>query len=126
MTNRIGLFVVLFVFLAATTFTGCSSKQKTADQGMISVVAQNVVRIAGVKAMKNANLSSVKGKKIYVRTTGFADDFNKGFIENLVRTKVEDSGALLVKESSADLVVEAAVNSAGNDQGITKIQTTRR
>jgi hypothetical protein len=121
MFKRAGLLVMICIFLVAVIFPGCSTRQKTMGLGMVSVVAQNVVRIAGVKAMKDADLSPVEGKKTYVKTTGFADDFNRGFIDNLVRSGAEDAGALLVKESSADIILEVAVNSAGNDLGSTRI-----
>lgn len=121
MIKRVEFISLIFIFLAVIIFSGCSTKQKTMGQGMVSVVAQNVVRIAGVKAMKDANLSVVKGKKVYVKTTGFADDFNRGFIDNLVRSKAEDAGCLLVDENNAEIIIEVAVNSAGNDLGSTKI-----
>ena len=121
MFKKAGLLITVCIFLASIMFSGCSTRQKTMGLGMVSVVAQNVVKIAGVKAMKDADLSPVKGKKTYVMTTGFADDFNRGFIENLVRSKAEDAGALLVKKSSADLILEVAVNSAGNDLASTRI-----
>ncbi|MFC1845337.1 hypothetical protein ACFLZ5_11205 [Thermodesulfobacteriota bacterium] len=121
MIKRAELLALIFVFLVIVIFSGCSTKQKTMGQGMVSVVAQNVVRIAGIKAMKDANLTAVKGKKTFVKTTGFADDFNRGFIDNLVRSKAEDAGCLLVNENSAEIIIEVAVNSAGNDLGATKI-----
>ncbi len=118
----------LHVFLCAVLFVlpSCASTQKTAGHGMASVVAQNVVRIAGVKAMTKADLSKLKGQKTYVKTTGFVDASNENFIENLVRSKAEEAGALLVREDNADLILEAVVNNAGNDQGRSKVPLVMR
>lgn len=84
---------------------------------MISVVAQNVVRIAGSKAIRDLNLREVKDQKVYVDVTGFADDFNRGYISNLLKNEVEKFQGKLVKPQFADYVVDVAVNAAGNDKG---------
>lgn len=111
MKNLFASFVViLFV-------SGCSSTQKTAGEGMVSVVAQNVVRIAGSQATKNLDVKEVNGQPVFVEVTGFADDFSKGYVLNLIRDKVEDEGGRLVSQSYAELIVEVAVNAAGNDLG---------
>lgn len=112
--------LVLFSLCLAGGF-GCSSTQKTGGEGLVSVVAQNVVRIAGIRAMQSADLSAVKGKAAFVKLTGFVDDRNKNFLENLVRSKIEDSGARLVSEDKAAVTVEVVVNSAGNDRGASKV-----
>lgn len=99
---------------------GCSSTQKTSGQGMVSVVAQNVVRIAGYKAVQDISIDEVREKKCHVKVTGFADDFNEGFIRNLVRKKIEDHGGFLVDESRAELIAEVVINAAGNDLGVSR------
>lgn len=97
---------------------GCSSTQKTPGQGMVSVIAQNVVRIAGAKAVRDLQVAEVKGKKAHVQLTGFADDFSKGFVHSLISNQVEAAGATgLVDRQQADVVVEVSVNAAGNDRG---------
>lgn len=84
---------------------------------MVSVIAQNVVRIAGLKAVRDLNLSELKGQKTHLQTSGFVDEFNKGFINNLVISQVENVGGRLVDRSSADFLVDVGVNAAGNDNG---------
>ena len=85
---------------------------------MVSVVAQNVVRIAGREAMADLDLSRANERRAYVDVTGFADAFSAGYIENLVRNRAEVDGGRLVTEANADIVIEVAVNAAGNDVGI--------
>ena len=108
----------LFAFFMVILFiSGCSSTQKTAGEGMVSVVAQNVVRIAGAQATENLDLNELNNQPSFVEVTGFADDFSRGYVLNLIRDKVEDEGGRLVSPLYAELVVEVAVNAAGNDMG---------
>jgi len=109
-------FIVIGI-VSLLTLTGCSSTQKTQGQGMVSVVAQNAVRIAGSEAVSKLDISEVYGKKSYVVVTGFADEFNRGYVLNLIRDAVEDAGGQLESEDNADLAVQVAVNAAGNDLG---------
>jgi hypothetical protein len=103
--------------MVLTALSACSSTQKTGGQGMVSVIAQNVVRVAGAKAVRDLTLSELKGQKTHVQISGFVDEFNKGFINNLISAQVEDAGGRLVDRSNADFVVEVGVNAAGNDNG---------
>lgn len=105
----------VLALLLISLLIGCSTTQKTAGQGMISVVAQNVVRIAGKEAFTDVDLTEVKDRNVTVLITGFSDEFSSGFIENLSRNAVEASGGKLVGEAYAELIVEVAVNAAGND-----------
>jgi hypothetical protein len=107
---------IIFVF-AVGGLAACSATQKTEGQGMVSVVAQNAVRIAGSEAISKLDLTEVKGKDSYVEVTGFADDFSRGYVLNLVRDAVEDLGGRLVKAEDAEIIVQAAINAAGNDMG---------
>lgn len=84
---------------------------------MVSVIAQNVVRIAGLKAVRDLNLTEVKGQKVHLQTSGFVDEFNKGFINNLFVFQIENVGGRLVDRNNADFLVDVAVNAAGNDNG---------
>jgi len=103
--------------LMCLVLIGCSSTQKTSGQGMISVVAQNVVRIAGKEAIRDLNIGPAKGRNTYVSVTGFGDEFSSGYIQNLIRTEVENHGGKLTAQQFADTAVEVAVNAAGNDMG---------
>lgn len=103
--------------LVISALSACSSTQKTGGQGMVSVIAQNVVRVAGAKAVRDLSLSELKGQKTHVQISGFVDEFNKGFINNLISGQVEDAGGRLVEKSNADILVEVGVNAAGNDNG---------
>jgi len=107
---------IIFVF-AVGALAACSATQKTEGQGMVSVVAQNAVRIAGSEAISKLDLTEVKGKDSYVEVTGFADEFSRGYVLNLVRDAVEDLGGRLVKAEDAEIIVQAAINAAGNDMG---------
>jgi hypothetical protein len=100
------------------TLCACSTTQKTIGQGMTSVVAQNVVRIATVEGLKVADFSAVSGKTVSVVFTGFADDKNRGILELLLTSRVEAVGGRVISDASAaQLRLEIAVLSAGNDQG---------
>jgi hypothetical protein len=121
------ILVVIFCFvMSLQMIVGCSTTQKTGGAGLVSVVAQNVVRIAGVKAIKEADVSSLSGKATYVKLTGFIDDQNRGFIDHLARSRAEDAGARLVSEDKAQLMLEVVVNSAGNDRGGSRIPVISR
>ena len=111
--KNLSLALLVLVF----GLSGCSSTQKTQGQGMVSVVAQNAVRIAGAEAVSKLEISEVYGKKSSVVVTGFADEFSRGYVLNLIRDAVEDAGGELQAEANAELVVQVAVNAAGNDLG---------
>jgi len=108
---------VVAMIVALITLAGCSSTQKTQGQGMVSVVAQNAVRIAGSEAVSKLDISEVYGRTAHVVVTGFADEFNRGYVLNLLRDAVEDAGGQLEAEGKAELTVQVAVNAAGNDLG---------
>jgi hypothetical protein len=116
MFKMMAIKAILFSFLALLVM-GCSATQKTAGQGMVSVVAQNAVRIAGAEAISKLDLDEVRGKACTVEVTGFADDFTRGYVVNIVRDAVEDLGGRLAKPEEAEMVIEVAVNAAGNDLG---------
>ena len=119
--RRIRAHILILMSLCFAFSFGCSTTQKTGGEGMVSVIAHNVVRIAGIKAMQTVDLSSVKGKATFVKLTGFVDDRNRSFLENLVRSKSEEAGARLVSEDKAALTIEVVVNSAGNDRGASAV-----
>lgn len=119
--NDFRYVVAIIAVLSLISMFGCSSTQKTGGGGMVSVVAQNVVRIAGIKAMRQADFSFLNGKKVYVKSTGFVDDYSGGFIEHLINTKAENSGAKLVHENKADVIIEVTINTAGNDRGTSRV-----
>jgi hypothetical protein len=84
---------------------------------MVSVVAQNVVRLAGREAVSDLDVKEVNNRKTFVKVTGFVDEFSRGYVENLIRSQVEAQGGKLVSQDNADTFVEVAVNAAGNDFG---------
>ena len=49
---------ILFLLLVSA----CQSTQKTYGEGLVSVVSQNVVKLAGNSAITQADFSSIKGK----------------------------------------------------------------
>ena len=110
---KICLFLAILTIISACA----NSVQKTGGQGLVSVIAQNVVRIAGAKAVRDLDLNEIKGQKTNLQIIGFVNDSNKGFVTNLIGNQVEASGGKLVDASNADYFVEVAVNVAGNDNG---------
>ena len=113
---------VLFLLLVSA----CQSTQKTYGEGLVSVVSQNVVKLAGNSAITQADFSSIKDKKILVELTGFVEERTKGFIDNLVSSNAEKEGARLIRSGDPDILVEVVVNSAGNDQGTSRIPVINR
>ena len=113
----------------AVTLSACSTTQKTEGSGLLSVVTQNVLTIAGDGALSQADLSPIKGKAIQIEMTGFVEERNRGFLTNLVSAKTEDAGALLVRLGKPDFILEVVVNRAGNDAGkssVPVLKTSRR
>jgi len=109
--------MVLVMSVVVAVAMGCSTTQKTPGGGLTSVVAQNVVRIACVSALRSADLTSLSGKSVELKLTGFSDEKNKGILELLFRSKMEESGARIVAADAAEIQAEVATMSAGNDQG---------
>ena len=109
------LALILFVSLA------CSAVQTTSGGGLTSVIAQNVVRIACVKAMKPIDVKAFSGKKIELKLTGFNDDKNRGILELLLKMKIEQNNGIIVGPEAAELQAEVAILSAGNDAGASRM-----
>ena len=127
MKNRNNVYKKLFIsFTIIFIITSCQSTQKTTGEGLISVVAQNVLKLAGNQAIKGANFSSVNNVKVKVELKGFVEEKTKGFIENLVSSNAEKNGALLIRNGEPSIIIEAVVNSAGNDQGSSRIPVINR
>jgi len=108
--------LLLSVCLAAS-LSACSTTQKTEGSGLLSVVTQNVLTIAGDAAISQADFSPIKGKGIQIEMSGFVEEKNRGFLSNLVSSKAESAGSLLVRMRKPDLILEVVVNRAGNDAG---------
>jgi hypothetical protein len=108
--------LVLAAFLAAS-LAACSTTQKTEGSGLLSVVTQNVLTIAGDAAITQADFSPIKSKGVQIEMSGFVEEKNRGFLTNLVSSKAEDAGALLVRLGKPDYILEVVVNRAGNDAG---------
>ena len=127
MKNRNNVYKKLFIsFTIIFIITSCQSTQKTTGEGLISVVAQNVLKLAGNQAIKGANFSSVNNVKVKVELKGFVEEKTKGFIENLVSSNAEKNGALLIRNGEPSIIIAAVVNSAGNDQGSSRIPVINR
>ena len=116
----------LLIFSAVLLISACQSTQKTTGEGLVSVVAQNVLKLAGDQAIKGANFNSVSGLPVKIELKGFVEQKTKGFIENLVSAKAEKSGALLIRNGEPDIIIETVVNSAGNDRGSSSIPIINR
>jgi hypothetical protein len=84
---------------------------------MVSVVAQNVVKVAGYRAVRDLDLKAISGRKTFLEITGFNDGANRGFIESLMKSQVELASGTLVDKQRADVTVEVIVNVAGIDHG---------
>ena len=120
--SRYFLFTLFTIFV----LTSCQSTQKTTGEGLISVVAQNVLKIAGNQAIENANFSNLNNVSVTVELKGFVEEKTEGFIQNLVSSSAEKSGALLIRNGKPDIIIEAVVNSAGNDQGSSRVPVINR
>ncbi len=126
MKSKLILAVIVCLGMSMQMLLGCSTTQKTGGAGLVSVVAQNVVRIAGVKAIDSADLSSLDGMTTFVKLSGFVDDQNRGFIDHLAHSRAENAGARLVSEDKAQRMLEVVVNSAGNDRGGSRVPVISR
>lgn len=120
--SRYFLFTLFTIFV----LTSCQSTQKTTGEGLISVVAQNVLKIAGNQAIENANFSNLNNVSVTVELKGFVEQKTEGFIQNLVSSSAEKSGALLIRNGKPDIIIEAVINSAGNDQGSSRVPVINR
>jgi hypothetical protein len=116
----------LFTLFTIFVLNSCQSTQKTTGEGLISVVAQNVLKIAGNQAIQNANFSNLNNVPVTVELKGFVEEKTEGFIQNLVSSSAEKSGALLIRNGKPDIIIEAVVNSAGNDQGSSRVPVINR
>lgn len=102
---------------AVLGLAACSSTQKTSGQGMVSVTAQNTVRIAGARAVRDLKISEVNGKRVHVELSGFLDSFSRGYVQSLISNQVELAGARLTDKNQAELFIVVNINAAGNDSG---------
>ena len=116
----------LFTLFTIFVLNSCQSTQKTTGEGLISVVAQNVLKIAGNQAIQNADFSNLNNVPVTVELKGFVEEKTEGFIQNLVSSSAEKSGALLIRSGKPDIVIEAVVNSAGNDLGSSRVPVINR
>ena len=116
----------LLILSMILLFSACQSTQKTTGEGLISVVAQNVLKLAGDQAIKGVNFNSVSGLPIKVELKGFVEEKTKGFIENLVSASAEKNGAMLIRNGEPEIIIETVVNSAGNDRGSSSIPIINR
>jgi hypothetical protein len=117
------LVCILAVFVL---LTACSSTQKTGGHGVMSVVAQNVVRIACSDALHDADFSSLNKQKVYLTFTGFIEPELEGYIEHKFRDKVEDAGGFIVSEQNADTEMEVVMHNAGIDRGSSRVPIVTR
>ena len=124
--NNIASRYFLFTLFTIFVLTSCQSTQKTTGEGLISVVAQNVLKIAGNQAIQNADFSTLNNVPVTVELKGFVEEKTEGFIQNLVSSSAEKSGALLIRNGKPDIIIEAVVNSAGNDLGSSSVPVINR
>lgn len=119
----------VLILASAIALAACSSTQKTEGVGFISGTTQSVLTIAGNAAIVDADFSLLNGKLAAINFTGFVEERNRGFLDNLVSRRIEDNGGIVARSGRSDVNVEVIVNRAGNDQGssnIPIIQTARR
>jgi hypothetical protein len=119
----------LVLFFAAISLAACSQTQKTEGVGFISGTTQSVLTIAGNAAIVDADFSLIQSKQVSLNFTGFVEERNQGFLQNLVARRIEANGGTLARSGRADIEIEVIVNRAGNDQGssaIPIIQQARR
>jgi len=124
MPSKVMTTAVMVVVCAG--LVACSTTQKTGGEGLTSVVAQNVVRIACLRALQDADMSALQAKTVEVKLSGFTDDRNKGILELLFRSRAEAAGARLVPEGKGEVQMEIATMNAGNDAGGSSIPILSR
>lgn len=119
----------LLVVMASISLAACSQTQKTEGVGFISGTTQSVLTIAGNAAIADADFTLIRAKQVSLNFTGFVEERNQGFLQNLVARRIEASGGSLARSGRSDIEIEVIVNRAGNDQGsstIPIIQQARR
>lgn len=105
----------------AMALSACSTTQKTGGEGLLSVVTQNVLTIAGSSAMDQADLRLLAGKGVTIELSGFVEERNRGFVSNLVSASAEASNARIVRTGTPDIILEVVINRAGNDAGSSRV-----
>ena len=119
-TSRISIKLYTGIFAVLITMA-CTAVQTTTGGGLTSVIAQNVVRIACTKALQQLDEGAFAGKKIELKLTGFNDDKNRGILEFMIRSKIEQYKGTIVNADMADMQAEVAILSAGNDAGASRM-----
>ncbi|MFZ4514144.1 MAG: hypothetical protein ACOYNX_10985 [Geothrix sp.] len=99
----------------------CTAVQTTTGGGLTSVIAQNVVRIACVTALRPMDPSAFAGKKVELKLTGFNDDKNRGILELMIKSKIEQNKGIIATAEAAEIQAEVAILSAGNDAGASRM-----
>jgi len=115
--TQIRLIINTCIIALIVAGAGCRTTQKTPGEGMMSVVAQNVVRVAGFRALQDADLSVLSGKPVRVEVSGFLDEHNRDFLGYLFNAGVERGGGRTVGKTEASIILRVVVNNAGVDQG---------
>lgn len=118
MIITIGFFLVL---------CGCSTTEKVGGEGMTSAVAQNLLRIAGVEALNDADWSGFQGQSVHLSFTGARDSRNEPVLRGLIEDRLERAGGTVVAETdNADAELEVRIFLAGTDRGSSRIPGVRR
>ena len=114
--------VLLFASIVTSTSflatLGCSTTQKTPGVGLTSAVAQNVLRIAAVEALRGVDFSPLKGQAVEEKMAGFDDEKHTAeFLGFLFKSKAEQAGARFVPSGKGTIEMEIATLTAGDDSG---------
>lgn len=109
------MFCVALVLAA----TGCRTVK--VSEPSRTVGEQLLLSTAVDRAVADADLSPLRGKKVYVEEKYF-DSYDEGYALGAVRQRIAESGALLVSsETNADIIVEARSGGIGLDTAETLI-----
>ena len=108
---------VIAIFTAVLLCAGCSTQSESTPPE--TATEQLLLSTAGDRALSNASVHFLNGRRVYVDFTYF-DAYHKEYAEGVVRDVLNRSGALLMPDSkSADVIVEARAGAYSIDTNST-------
>lgn len=125
--SALRVFTLCLFLLVSFVMAGCSTTEKVGGEGMTSAVAQNLLRIAAVRALEDANWSPYEGQTVYLHFSGARDARNEPVLRGLVEDRLEQNGARVVSDDElAEIDLEVRILIAGTDRGSSRVPVLRR
>ncbi len=111
---KFSIFVTLCVALA-TCAVGCGTSKLTNTSR--TATEQLLLTDAMDRAVSQANLSVLSGRKVYINATAISNIQDNAYLLSIVRQHTLASGCLLEdKEENAEIILELHAGSSGTDQ----------